>query len=436
MTAAECPINPETTSPLQQLRNALFSRLDELDRAFLIVDDIDSFSTAECLLLERELSLLSAQGLKVLMTSRIRYVKTVPVNTFCDSCSGSESSYLDIYWKCSHCQGTGVKSDIVHTLCRRCKETRKPCGRCGHTENFVEPYTQVELRLDDKTLSLGQFISRDLELEHGDLGLQSTKEPKPPRSKLGRSLSDVPNKEAIEQLQERISQQADGNIALALLRLGNLHKLQTAEAALSPLADVLPSNIVAFFHAGIDNIKRQPAAERDLGLKVIAAVARCDFLAGIPYEVVHRVIRKSPKTLRTHLPARIQSAPAVPTTTRTETEDLVALSHLTHHSLEEMLYAARGFLVTGGSSRQPLRAYCEAFYTYVQEDYNEALAESRSHLDFGGVNPEELGGSGGGQERGRGTLADGKGGRNSGGTSLRGLAGRCRRTHIHREIVC
>ncbi|TDZ18759.1 hypothetical protein Cob_v008211 [Colletotrichum orbiculare MAFF 240422] len=341
ITAAECPINLETTSPLQRLRNALFSRLDELDRAFLIVDDIDSFSTAECLLLERELSLLSAQGLKVLMTSRIRYVKTVP------------------------------------------------------SANFVEPYTQVELRLDDETLSLGQFISRDLELEHGDLGLQSTKEPKPPLSKLGRSLNDVPNKEAIEQLQERISQQADGNIALALLRLGNLHKLQSAEAALAPSADVLPSNIVAFFHAGIDNIKRQPAAERDMGLKVIAAVARCDFLAGIPYEVVHRVIRKSPKTSRTHLPARIQSAPAVPTTTRAETEDLVALSHSTHHSLEEMLYAARGFLVTGGSSRQPLRAYCEAFYTYVQEDYNEALAESRNHLDFGGVNPEELGNSGG-----------------------------------------
>ncbi|TEA19932.1 hypothetical protein C8034_v004178 [Colletotrichum sidae] len=354
MTAAECPINPETTSPLQRLRNALFSRLDELDRAFLIVDDIDSFSTAECLLLERELSLLSAQGLKVLMTSRIRYVKTVP------------------------------------------------------SANFVEPYTQVELRLDDETLSLGHFISRDLELEHGDLGLQSTKEPKPPRSKLGRSLSDVPNKEAIKQLQERISQQADGNIALALLRLGNLHNLQTAEAALAPLADVLPSNIVAFFHAGIDNIKRQPAAERDLGLKVIAAVARCDFLAGIPYEVVHRVIRKSPKTSRTHLPARIQSAPAVPTTTRTETEDLVALSHSTHHSLEEMLYAARGFLVTGGSSRQPLRAYCEAFYTYVQEDYNEALAESRSHLDFGGVNPDELGGSGGARKGGVGRSQTGK----------------------------
>ncbi|TDZ73418.1 hypothetical protein CTRI78_v001099 [Colletotrichum trifolii] len=132
------------------------------------------------------------------------------------------------------------------------------------------------------------------------------------------------------------------------------------------------------------------------------------FSPASPYEVVHRVIRKSPKTWRTHLPARIQSAPAVPTTTRTETEDLVALPHSTHHSLEEMLYAARGFLVAGGSSRQPLRAYCEASYTYVQEDYNEALAESRSHLDSGGVNPDELGDSGGPRNWGVGRSQTGK----------------------------
>lgn len=132
------------------------------------------------------------------------------------------------------------------------------------------------------------FVSHQLQIEHGYLGLKTTigqyKECDfPPLSDLGKSL----NASKAEKLVQTITDQAEGNVALALMRLEHIRDFTTAEEALA-VSDRLPSAIVAAFTAGLDRISRRngrsqkvgsdPQAEAKaqpppLGLEVIAFVA-------------------------------------------------------------------------------------------------------------------------------------------------------------------
>ncbi|KAL0934505.1 TOL protein [Colletotrichum truncatum] len=377
---------------IQLTRDALYSLLTKLDHAFLIVDDFDRCSPAVDLFLENELSLLATKGLKVFLTSRITCLKILPEKVLCDSCVTEDQEHLSVYWACAGCEGTGVEREVVHVLCQNCREKGEACGKCGSSVNFSQPFDHVELNLGFNNHYFQQLIDRELEMEHGDLGLKSTKEEKPPMSDLGRSLTDPRNHEALATLRSRTADQADGNVSLALLRLNNVHQLQSVDSILSPLSDVLPANVVAFFDAGMQRIEEQPPYLRDLGLKVIAAVAHYGYHTGLGYEVLDKLIQNSLQTPARQQPTRTQSLPVAPTTAATEAMEELAVFHVPHRSLEEMLHAARGFLVMGTLGYRPLRAYCQAFYVYVKENYNESLVRARAKLDFDSVEVNQEGG--------------------------------------------
>ncbi|KAF6841655.1 hypothetical protein CPLU01_00327 [Colletotrichum plurivorum] len=369
---------------IQLLRNAFSSLLSGLDRAFLVVDALDRCDPAVSTVLENELSrLASSTKLKVFLTSRISCLETVPEVVSCNSCADGEHNHLSVYWVCASCEDDpSVERRIVHVQCQYCRDRKAVCKRCGNATNFVQPFNQVQLYLDNNGLSLDRFISRDLEIEHGDLGLKSSEEDKPPPSELGRSLRDPRNRQTLDMLRERIAEQAHGNVSLALLRLSNVHRLQSVDGVLEPLADVLPSNVVAFFHDGVRRIVGQPAAQRDLGLKVIAAVAHYDFYSGIAYEALDVLIRLPEKTLSRHQQAGKQPVPAVLTATGTTEEAAAITSPKPYHRLEDMLHAARGFLVVGTLPTRPLRVYCDTFRQYVRQKYSKPLADAYDQLDF------------------------------------------------------
>ncbi|EFQ30866.1 hypothetical protein CGRA01v4_12936 [Colletotrichum graminicola] len=367
---------------IELIRDALLSRLSMLDRAFLVIDDFDRCSPAVDLFLENELALLArGSRLKVLITSRVSCLKTVPTWQYCDACDDEEvAMYLSVYWRCESCR---KKAKPAHILCQRCRDAGRTCINCGEAADFVQPFDHVDLEIDSATQPVVRFINWDLEMEHGELGLGSENPDKPPPSALGRRLLDPRNQESLDRLRDRVSSQAKGNISLARLRLDNVHQTQSM-GALFARSDVLPANIVDFFDVGIGRIEEQPPSQRDLGLKVIAAVAHYDYTLGIEYEHLQAIIRRSTKTPARARAKRTTSTPTVSTRRRRSTMPASETSHVAHRSLEEMLHAARGFLAFRNEENRPLVAFCESFHTYARENYNESLVWAHAQLDFGG----------------------------------------------------
>ncbi|KAF6801240.1 TOL protein [Colletotrichum sojae] len=373
---------------IQLLRDALQLCLGILDRAFLVVDDFDRCSPAADLILESELAALALLGLKVFLTSRVPCLATVPLAQACDSCQDERlrATFRAVYWRCEECRRRRVK--LAHILCQDCRDAGKTCANCGESADFVQPFDHVELKVDLNRKSVGRFIDWDLEAEHGDLGLGSSDDGKPPKSAFGRKLSDPRNHEALSTLQEQLRYHAQGNVSLARLRLDNVHRTQSVDKITSAWADTLPANIVAFFDAGIRRIEDQPPARRDLGLKAIAAVAHYHYSdGGLEYAALDRILRRA--SARGHA-TRTQSAPVVSTTIKENKNMSTAVDavHVPHRSLEEMLHAVCGFLTIGVLGHRPLQAYCESFHTYARENYNESLVWAHAQLDFGGEDDE------------------------------------------------
>ncbi|KAK1976454.1 hypothetical protein LZ30DRAFT_734607 [Colletotrichum cereale] len=370
------------------LRDALHSCLSLLDHAFLIIDGVDRCSPAVGLLLENELISLAAKGLKVFLTTRIHCPKTSPV-VFCDSGPQEKRKRLGVYWTCDTCKERGFGSKDAPVLCQSCRSKGRTCKNCGDTANLIQPYSHVEMNLGSTSSSFERFIDRNLEMEHGDLGLHSTNEDKPPHSDLGRDLIKARNHDALSILRKRIANQSCGNVSLALLYLSNVHQLQSVESILRPLPDVLPANTVAFFHAGMRRIEEQSPSQRDLGFKVIAAVAHYGYHRGIKYEVLDALLHSPTKTLARHRPTGTQPAPFVSTTASTETRAGPLAIPVPHRRLGEMLHSACGFLVTNAPVDSlhlaTLRTYCKEFHVYAQDNYNESLLWAHAQLDFDSV---------------------------------------------------
>ncbi|KAF0330950.1 ankyrin repeat-containing protein [Colletotrichum asianum] len=371
---------------IRLVREALCLRLDMLENKFLIIDDFDRCYPTVDLFLEDELSHLATRGLRVFLTSRISCLEEFPLSATCDFC---QKESLKLFWGCESCDGKGVQHENTYTLCEDCVYNEEACEKCGDSDNFVQPYGHIDLNLNDNG-RVEQFINHDLETEHGDLGLgSSTPDKLPPHSRLGRQLAATENGKALTELQGKLVKQAEGNVSLARLRLDNEHQAQSTESVFSPLADVLPVNIVGFFRAGMRRVEEQPPERRDLGFKVIAAVTHYNYGLGIPYEALDRLLRNPTKTLTRQQPLRTQSAPVVSGVKRKAGPD-PAPTHVPHRSLEEMLHAACGFVVMVPLGNRPLRAYSEAFHEYARH-YHEDLRWAHAQLDFDSVRVDEQG---------------------------------------------
>ncbi|OCK96347.1 uncharacterized protein K441DRAFT_694885 [Cenococcum geophilum 1.58] len=339
--------NAKRAAPcIDSIRNALYSRLSDLNRTFLVVDDFDWCSPALRLLLIEELSQLQRWGLSIMVTSRVPLLLEDDPETI--SCDVNEShTDLRLFWECQTCNGTNF------IMCHPCREKGEVCQNCSSASGFVEPYEYIDFEVGwIPTESIQKFVAWDLEKEHGDLGLQSLNDTKPPLSSRGKELRQRHGGDAQRHL-ESIVFKAFGNVGIAKLRLDLVHSTQSLEAV-EIVRDRLPGNIIALFDAGIQRLEKQPDAQRELGLCAIAAAVHS--YEGVPFATLERWVHEA-----TSKSGAVKIPP---------------------HTLEDVLQAAQGFLVVSSEVDRVIQYYHNDFYLYASEDYNESLLWARSQLRF------------------------------------------------------
>jgi len=218
-----------------------------------------------------------------------------------------------------------------------------------------QPFDHVDLDISlPSEEQVRKFVAWALEHEHGDLGLDSDAAEKPPLSLLGRRLRDG-GQGAAEGLVAHITSQAENNIALARARLELVHAVEDVAAA-GVVRDRLPPNVSGLFDAILACVEAQPPSQRELGLKAIAAVGHDDHVtveAGALMEWLDR-------------------AAAWAGTIETP-----------HRSLEDVLDAARGCLITTvpmGEQERFVLPFHDDFRTYINEGYRESLIWATAEL--------------------------------------------------------
>lgn len=211
--------------------------------------------------------------------------------------------------------------------------------------NFHEPYEHVNIRLAFSDERMAQFVSWDLEREHGDLGLHSLIRP-PPLSRLGESLLLNQSTRAIHTIVEDIVEASYENIAIAKARLDLIHEMESLEG-LDAKRDQLPTTVTALFDYGLQRIEALPRRQRDMAFKAIASAGRSVSGLQIP-------------DLRALL-------------------DFLGISGI--RSGEEIVEAAMGWLVVAAGDPQSLQVYNTNFLYYVQQRYHQALHRSSVQID-------------------------------------------------------
>lgn len=191
---------------------------------------------------------------------------------------------------------------------------------------------------------MSAYVSHALESVHGDLGLFSPVQSKPPHSKLGRLLSN--SMAAVIQLRRKIVDDAEGNITMAKLRLETIDGAATIEEVMR-YGDRLPAFVVACFDDKFASIQERGLSMGDLGLKVIIAVA--NGLHGRPYADLQQWLRRQDN---------LQGNDG---------------SHIRDFSIETVLRATAGFLLVNWDDKYTVKLYHHAVTYYVTERYNEAL---------------------------------------------------------------
>lgn len=202
------------------------------------------------------------------------------------------------------------------------------------------------------------YIAWDLEREHGDLGLGTLNVRKPPLSSFGIAFRKTKPGAAGHGWVQEVFESVNGSVVQAKLVLDRIHS-STSPNSVDLNADRLPMNIQALFNEALSQIQEQPASQRDLALKSIAAVGKTeDMDFGIPLSRLASLLKERPSTsMPTRIPPR---------------------------SAEDILNAARGYLrlmaprFDGGE--YTIAAFNKLFYMYALNDYNDELIMANSQL--------------------------------------------------------
>jgi hypothetical protein len=210
-------------------------------------------------------------------------------------------------------------------------------------DHLFEDYEHVNVLLCPSGDAMRNFISWDLEREHGDLGLGSSAS-KPPLSVLGLSFRDHPG--SALHIAEEIWGLAEGHIGLAKARLDAIHEAQSLEELLQ-LRHQLPGNIVNLYEAAVESMEAQNPRQSDLGLKAIAAAGR--HFDGITVPRMQDLLKDS-------VAARPRSG-------------------------EDILHAAKGFLIaTPFRGSQKILVFNRTFRRFVEDRYSESLYKANLAL--------------------------------------------------------
>ncbi|KAK7926949.1 tol protein [Apiospora marii] len=341
-----------------------------LDRAFLVIDDLDLafHDITQYRELESQLSQLQGLGFKLLTTSRVPYL-TGELRG-CDVETHTGPAQLRFWWHCETC-GSGA-----YDICQECKNAGNGCNIATDTSLFLMGSDHAGLSLVHEPSKVQFYIShfflpeglsvlvRDaIQREHGDLGLDSPAQTSPgsppclpPLSHLGQELATPANKTAgvAEQLVEETASRSDDVVAVALLRLNHLWKAKTLKEARA-VPDRLPRELLNVFDAGIAYVAAQTCdTQRFLGLQSIRIVGKFVEQIETPYEELKAGLREMWQGDESKLSDVLDS------------ED----------GLEQVLFAARGFLTSrkiwGGIW---VKCYQVDFHLYVAENYSEVLSQ-------------------------------------------------------------
>lgn len=211
---------------------------------------------------------------------------------------------------------------------------------------------------------MNQFICWNMENEHGDLNLGLLEEKEMPLSKLGLQLQERESSNAARAIVDRIKQNADGNVAMAKLRLDILHGLNDVDL-IDSQTGITPSGVIEFLELALNSTqhKSMPQSQRRLALKAMAIVSKFHYLMGVSFNTISYVISLS----------------------ETGEDDADRLEVL---SMGDIALSTQGLLLFGINRwkpldayniEKPLYAYSQTFHTYLMED-NQVVKEMASWL--------------------------------------------------------
>ncbi|KAI4600505.1 hypothetical protein KJ359_000860 [Pestalotiopsis sp. 9143b] len=220
-------------------------------------------------------------------------------------------------------------------------------------DSFVQPYTRRRIEMNEAVAgTLSNFIARELETEHGDLGLGSGAVDPPPLSQFGAALLNSRRPLPAEWLRDHIASLADHNVALARLRVDIVHEnmatIQDAEA----MPGGLPSALIVLFDAEIRGVMGQSREDADLGIRALALWAE-----GAKTEQGEQELQELLDQL--------------------EATGLVEEGACT---AERVLHATRGLLMVAKLESRPIVAYSYTFRTYVTGGYCAVVDSMRAEL--------------------------------------------------------
>lgn len=142
--------------------------------------------------------------------------------------------------------------------------------------SYVQPYDKRRIEIDEAIQEkLRDYITWELENEHGDLGFEKDSGLKPPLSMLGAKIRDSRRDNASLWLLNEILVLAGGNLSggnPSLARLG----LHIANETILAVDDIdasrgeLPVAVTSMFEAGVRGIQEQGAPNAELGLRALA----------------------------------------------------------------------------------------------------------------------------------------------------------------------
>lgn len=210
-----------------------------------------------------------------------------------------------------------------------------------------ELYDHVNITISISSQDVRDYISWNIEREHGDLGLQSSAR-KPPLSALGLSIKNDKDPGLAHKIVSDIQILADGHIGFCKARLDVFHELKTGKEWLQRQYQ-MPANIVSMLDAAVRAVEKQPTPQQRLGLLSIAAAGRNYWPDGIEIPLLRQLLKECYE------------------------QDV--------RSGEDILRAARGLLhAPAGEEIQSIVAFSETFFEYVFSEYNEKIFQAGKEL--------------------------------------------------------
>ncbi|ETS73431.1 hypothetical protein PFICI_15036 [Pestalotiopsis fici W106-1] len=352
------------------LIHAIKESLQTFDNGFLILDCIDRLGPVPGESDDHVWKQFQDLGFKVMLTSRtLAFDEEEFLGTSCDACYRGP---LQVYWRCESGMHKAVDDDCVgnddeenceeeeaadcgnglccdddldvdqqvgtYILCQDCYKSSDVCPdpECQASDSFIQPYTRRRIDMNEAVAgTLSKFVARELETEHGNLGLDSGATNVPSLSQFGSALLNSRRSRPAQWLRNHIAGLADHNVALARLRVDIVHEnmetIQEAEA----LPGGLPHALAVLFEAEIQGVLRQSQIDADLGIKALALWA---------------------------------------TGAETEQyllEQLMEVGHVEESlcTIERVLHTTRGLLMIAKLEDRPVLAYTYTFATYIKGGY-------------------------------------------------------------------